>query len=130
MSGGNNDLMNILADKEGFLNAIIFFQNGLLWLLTGVCVLSFSPISSMLISNRHEWPSNLNIVLRVASSFYATYFKSEINQYLDWRIIKYPWLPKKNNDSHTVYESVQCMSSDFYDFGIIHNPKQLKILKY
>ena len=24
---------------------------------------------------------------------------------MDWRIIKYPWLPKKNNDSHTTYEN-------------------------
>lgn len=37
----------------------------------------------MMVSDRNEWPSDLNIALEVVSSFYATYFKSEINHYLD-----------------------------------------------
>lgn len=84
----------------------------------------------MLISNRYEWPSNLNIVLRVASSFYATYFKSEINHIWIGELLNTLDYLRKTMIAILYMKIVQCMSSDFYDFGIIRNPKQLKILKY
>ena len=83
-----------------------------------------------MISNGREWPSNLNIVLRVAGSFYATYFKSEINHIWIGELLNTLDYLRKTMIAILHMKIFQCMSSDFYDFGIIRNPKQLKILKY
>lgn len=84
LSKEKKDLMNMLADKP-FRS--IYFCPERVPMTSNFCFPSSSPINSMMASGRNEWPSDLNVALQVVSSFYVTYFMSEIKHPLSTHII-------------------------------------------